>query len=185
MLWLSLFPRAQTFVSRLLYLLAWTVTNVGGPKRSWRLCVLDRCACSLQIRCAPEELRLSLYCFHDPPEPVRCKYNLDHQWQLWRACLSTRREIARAVYPPPATAVWCPSVTVTLLDLLLLGSVSQTMCRGTPVCPWRGWSVPRMFYVLTKPSVCYITSVTELWRVGFCKVGVPRPNLVVIIVCRN
>ena len=45
---------------------------------------------------------------------MRCEYNLEHHWQLWRAYLSTRREIARAVYPPPVTAVWCPSVTLTI-----------------------------------------------------------------------
>ena len=105
--------------SRLLYLLAWTVINVGGPNRSWRLCVLDWCTCVLQIRCALEELQLSFYYFRDSRESVRCEYNLDHHWQLWRAYLSTRREIARAVYSPPVTAVWCPSVTsVTLLAII-------------------------------------------------------------------
>ena len=53
----------------------------------------------------------SFYCFRDSPESVRCEYNLDHHWRLWRAYLSTRRGSARAVYPPPVTAVWCPSVT--------------------------------------------------------------------------
>ena len=71
----------------------------------------DWFACVMQIRCAPEELQLSFYCFRDSPESVRCECNLDHHWQLWRAYLSTRREIARAVYLPPVTAVWCPSVT--------------------------------------------------------------------------
>ena len=80
----------------------------SGPNRSWRLCVLDWCACVLQIRCAPEELQLSFYCFRDSSESVRCEYNLDHHWQLWRECLSTRREFARAVYPPPVTAVLVP-----------------------------------------------------------------------------
>ena len=71
-------------MSRLLHLPAWTVTNVGGPNRSWRLCVFDWCACVLQIRCAPEELQLSFYCFRDFPESVRCESNLDHHWQLCR-----------------------------------------------------------------------------------------------------
>ena len=62
----------------------------------------------LQIRCAPEELQLSFYYFRDSLESVRCEYNLDHHWQLWPAYLSMRREIARAVYPPPVTAVLVP-----------------------------------------------------------------------------
>jgi len=66
---------SQSWVlSRLLYLLAWTVTNVGGPNSSWRLCVFDWCAGVLQIRCAPEELQLSFHCFCDSPESVCCEY---------------------------------------------------------------------------------------------------------------
>jgi len=36
-------------------------------------------------------------------------------------------------------------------------------------------------------NLLYVTSLPlqSLWRVGFYKVGVPRPNLVFIIVCRN
>ena len=98
--------------SSLLYSLAWTVANVGGPNSSWRLCVFDWCACVLQTRCTPEELQLSFYCFRYSPESARCKYNLDQHWQLWRAYLSMRREFARAVYPPPVTAAWCPSVKI-------------------------------------------------------------------------
>ena len=100
-------------MSRLSNLLAWTVANVGGPHRSWRPCVFDRRASVLHIRYAHERLRLSLYFFRDSPESLRCENNVDHHWQLWRACLSTRWEFARAVYPPPVTAVLVPLVTLS------------------------------------------------------------------------
>jgi len=105
MLRLSLFFNGQSFVSKLLYLLAWTVANVGGLNRCWRLCVFDWCACALQS--------------------VRCKYNLDHHWRLWRAYLSTRQEFARAVYIPPVTAILVPIRYNNVLPGVVAGGITE------------------------------------------------------------